>query len=133
MRNVTSLLIVLSLWLLLVLGCISPSTSTNSTTPPKKSVLIDKSAEKQKARQKLIQEMINRRLVAQIKFPGTTPELWVAPGFYALDFDTKQQLVSVVYAYYCNGDDRDMVLVYDNLTGKQIGTYSTLSGGLSLD
>jgi hypothetical protein len=108
------------------------SSATSSPSPPERTVQIDKSAEKQKARVKLIQEMKTRGFVSQIKFPGPTPELWARPAFFALDFDTKQQIANVVYAYYCTGKDDDMVLIYNDLTGKKIG-YFMASGGLKLD
>ena len=66
--------------------------------------------------------------------PGYLPRLWVTPAFHGLDFDSRRQFVSVVYAYYIKQDARaTIVKIHDSRTGKQIGTYSVSNPGLKMD
>jgi len=108
----------------------SPTTHQNSevssSTP---TIQIDKSSEMQAGRKKLIQDLIEKGIFQKIEVPGTLPRLWVRPGFYLLDYDTKQQFVSVVYAY-CFEDESmgNIVRIYDSLSGKDVGGYTLLSG-----
>ena len=138
MRSVGSLLLVFGLWLLLILGCQAPSTSTNSSSPTKKSVVIDKSDAKQKGRAQLIRELQQKGIFGKVEARRDSPDRMsvdatVKPRFFTLDFETKQQFVSVIYAYYCDGNESDAVFLRDSMTDKLVGTYSSLSGGLSLD
>lgn len=95
---------------------------------------IDKSAEAQKKRKELIERLIGRGLFEKIEVPGSLPRLWVTPAFYALEFDSKESFVSVVYAYYFDGDDlSDSVLIFDSKTGKRVGSYSSVNPGLQLN
>jgi hypothetical protein len=87
----------------------------------KKAVHIDKSPDMQKKRRALIQETINRVFFAKVESDNKAPFVWVRPAFYAADFDMKQQMISVVYAYYCDGTDDDMVILMDALSGKSAG------------
>jgi len=94
---------------------------------------IDKSETKQAGREKLIKKLQTERVFHKIETPGTLPRLYVAPRFYTLDFDMKQQFVSVVYAYYFDGKKiTDSVRIYDSKSGKEVG-YFALPQGLKLD
>lgn len=94
---------------------------------------IDKSEAAQKKRYELIQNLMNERVFAKIETPAKAPHVWVAPRFYALDFDDKQAFVGVVYAYAYDGSDPyDLVVLKDSRSGKDIGTF-TKAFGLKLD
>lgn len=63
-------------------------------------------------------------------------DVWVTPSFYRLDFQEKSTYVGVVWGYYFEGtekQDGSEVRVFDNYTGKQIGSYSIWNGGLKLE
>ena len=101
-----------------------PTSPTRAKTP-----IIDKSPAMQNKRKKMMQDLIRNGVFEKVTVPGTLPRLWVTPSFYLLDFDTKQSFVSVVYAYYFDGTSYgDVVLIYDNLSGKEVGKYSTVQG-----
>ena len=96
---------------------------------------VDKSPEMQAGRKKLIEKLISTRVFHKVETPGNAPRVYVLPAFYELDFDMKQQFVSVVYAYYFDGSDAygDLVRVFDARTNKSVGTYTIATGGLTLD
>ena len=100
-------------------------------------VQIDKSAEAQAGRKALIAKLIREGVFQKVEVPGNLPRLWVRPGFHALDFDQKKTFVAVVYAYYFAGSKMtDSVLIYDSLTGKEIGIFNPhlySNGGLKLE
>lgn len=86
---------------------------------------IDKSPEMQAGRQKLIDNLIAEGIFARVTLLSKNPRVWVTGRFHALDFKNKEKFISVVYCYYFNGrHHRDMVVLKDNLTGKEIGHYS---------
>lgn len=94
---------------------------------------VDKSPQMQTDRKKLIEELIDSGVFQKVEVPGNLPRLWVRPAFYALEFDRKASFVSVVYAYYFNGaNDADSVRIYDSRSGKEVGRYSTVAGGLEM-
>lgn len=80
---------------------------------------------KQAKREKMIQKLINEGIFQKAETPGNLPHLWVKPAFYALDYDSKQTFVNVVWAYYITADPKyEIVMLYDSRTGKHVGTYS---------
>jgi hypothetical protein len=87
----------------------------------------------QAKRMNFIKKCIKEGYFRKVEVPGSLPHVWVTPRFYRLDFDTKQQFINVVYAYYVTDDKRrNIVVLYDSKTGKKVGSYSELQGGLSL-
>ncbi len=92
---------------------------------------IDKSAEMQDDRKSLIEKLIREGVFQKVEMPGNLPRVWVRSQFYDLDFDLKQQFISVVFAYYFDGArPSDSVRIFDAKTNKEIGTFSEVSGGL---
>ena len=88
---------------------------------------------KQPERKKYIEELIEKGVFQKVEATGSLPHLWVEPTFYALDFETKQTFVSVVYAYYVTMDDQyTLVKLNDGRSGKEIGKYAPVYGGLKL-
>jgi hypothetical protein len=95
--------------------------------------ILDELARLRPDRGALIQALIARNVVEKTGVPAALPRLWVAPGFYELDFETQQKVVGVVYEYYLAQNPRyDMVLVYDGSTGDKVGVYGEIQGGLNL-
>jgi hypothetical protein len=109
------------------------STGLSSVKPA--APVIDKSTGTQTQRKQLIEKLIASRIFHKVATPGNAPRVYVLPPFYELDFDTKQQFVSVVYAFYFDGTNEltDLVRVFDARTNKSIGTYTIGTGGLMLD
>jgi hypothetical protein len=74
---------------------------------------------------------------------GAVPKLWVLPAFYSLDFEAKQRFVNVAfcYAYAIHPDEpltqeangMQVLYLHDSRTGKRVGRYGVLYGGLELD
>jgi len=94
---------------------------------------IDKSPAMQADRKKLIEKLIEQGVFQKIEVPGFLPQLWVRPGFYIADFDQRESFVSVVYAYYFDGSDpTDSVKLFDSQSGKEVGSYSIVAGGLKM-
>lgn len=88
----------------------------------------------QEKRWALIQKLISEGIFQKVGVPASLPHLWVKPVFYTLDFDVKEKFVNVVYAYYKTlSPAYDIVVIYDGRTGKEIGKYSEIYGGLKLD
>lgn len=95
------------------------------------SVCLGAFADMQSDRKAFIQELVNK--FQKVEVPGNLPHLWVKPAFYILDFDTKSQFVNVVYAYYITQNPKyNIVVLYDSQTGKEVGKYTEVYGGLKL-
>jgi hypothetical protein len=108
--------------------------SVATSTPAAPVATIDKSAAMQADRKKLIEKLIGEGVFQKVEVPGTLPRLWVRPRFYAAEFDQKQSFVSVVYAYYFDGSNvTDSVRIFDSRSGKEVGSYSAVQGGLKLN
>jgi hypothetical protein len=94
---------------------------------------IDKSPEMQADRKKLIEGLVAEGVFQKVEVPGSLPRLWVRPAFYSLEFERKEKFVSVVYALYFDGSKQtDSVRIFDSLSGKEVGSYSLVSGGLKM-
>lgn len=88
----------------------------------------------QERRRQFIEDMIAQGIFYKIETPGHLPRLWVTVLFRSLGYETKQEFVNVVYAYYVTANpDSDIVVLYDSQSGKQIGRYAPVYGGLDLD
>jgi len=91
-------------------------------------------ADKQADRKAFIKDLIKQGYIQKVDDSGSLPHLWVKPRFYSLNFDTKAQMVNVVYAYYITANPNAvMVVLRDSKTGKEIGMYAPLYGGLKLN
>lgn len=70
----------------------------------------------------------------EIRILADFPHVRLTPVFYDLNFEDKQAFVSVIYAYYSTQDpEADMVVLYDSKTGKYVGVFAEIYGGLKLD
>jgi len=121
------LLIIVGLVGLYILG------GQESTGPANPGFTVDSSQESQQRRAELLAELQANGVFAKIEIPGKYPRVYVTPAFYLLAIDDKEAFVKVVFAYhYSINREREMVLLVDNLNGKQVGTYSPRFG-LDLD
>lgn len=92
------------------------------------------SPELQQQRLTWINNAIAEGIFYKVEVPGSVPHLWVTPTFMGLSYDDKESFVNVVWSYYiCQNPDYDTVILYDSISGKQVGEYSVTYGGLKLD
>ena len=82
-------------------------------------------ADDQAKRKELIDKMINEyHIVEKIEIPGSLPRVWVTPQFHSLTFSDKKTFIHLIYSYYYTKNPKyDMVRIFDNMTGKEIGGY----------
>jgi len=106
----------------------NPDTAPAPVTTPQ----VDQ--ELQQKRYDLIQDLIAQGIFSKVEVPGSLPHVWVTPMFHALNFDDKEAFIGVVFAYYIAvNPEYDIVALYDNKTGKEIGVFAEVYGGLKLD
>lgn len=107
----------------------TPVTATPNPTPA-----VDCGAETQAKRVQLIKRLQAEEIISKCDYANNVCHLWVRPAFYGLDFDTKQKFVSVAAAWaLCENSQADLVVLYDNQSGKPVGRYAAAYGGLEMD
>lgn len=89
--------------------------------------------EEQAGRFELIQELVQKGAFSKVVKPGSVPEMWITPAFYALDFDVKSKFAALVWEYYFKESKgaANIALLYDSKTGKRVGSFS--DAGLRMD
>jgi hypothetical protein len=108
-------------------GAVVPTSQTSAPKAVAPAPQIDKSPSTQAKRMKLMRELGAAGIFAKIDPRGRFPRIYVRPAFNLLDFDFKQNAVSIVAAYYCE-DELCIASVMDVLTNKEIGDFSRISG-----
>lgn len=89
---------------------------------------------KQPQRWNLIQKLLNEKIFIKVEKPAQFPHVYVGRIFYSLTFDEKTQFINVVWAYYKTENPRaDIVVIKDGYSGKEIGKYAEVYGGLRMD
>ena len=85
-------------------------------------------------RKEFIQKAINEGLFLKVEKRAKYPHVYVTSAFYALNIDDKNGFINVVWAYHIAEDAiADKVVLFDGQTGKKIGAYAEVYGGLKLD
>jgi len=104
----------------------TPSTTVAPTTAQSTSApTIDTSAEAQQRRETLLGQLVDRGIFYKHEITGTLPRVYVAPAFHTLNIDDKKAFISVAHAYYiAAGNTDNLTVIFDSLTGKQIGTFN---------
>lgn len=127
MKCLSATFTALALLLAVVLACSGPGRRQQ------KAPTIDKSPAMQSERRKAIDEMIEKRVFTKVERPGQLPYVYVGRNFYTITVDSKRTILGVVYAYYYDGSENTgLIRIFDGMSGKQIGTFST-ELGLDLD
>ena len=87
-------------------------------------------ADDQAKRKELIDKMINTyHIVEKIEIPGSLPRVWVTSQFHRLTFSDKKTFIHLIYSYYYTKNPKyDIIKIFDNITGKSIGTYTPSLG-----
>lgn len=126
------------LWVIVVFSLLL-SCSPQMAAPPAPAPVAQptQTAETQQLQSKrldLINGLIDKGVFSKVEMPGDLPHVWVTPLFNSLNFDDKQSFIGVVYAYYHTLDPKiELVTLYDNKTGKTVGRYAAVYGGLKMD
>jgi len=88
---------------------------------------------KQPTRWELIQKLIRAGVFIKVEQPAEFPHVYVGATFYNLTFDEKEQFINVIWAYYkTKNPAADLVVLKDGYTGKEIGKYAEVYGGLKM-
>lgn len=88
----------------------------------------------QKERSSFIDKLIRLGVFEKIETASGFCYAWTGSSFDALSFDDKSRFLSVVYAYCLSSDAKgNIVLINDSRSGKQVGVYSEVKGGLKMD
>ena len=93
-------------------------------------VKIDKSPEAQKKREAFIQTLRQEHILDKIDFSTLAPRVWVAPGFESLQFEHKQNISAMIFAYHFpdGTSSGNFLRLIDGRTGKEVGQYRPARG-----
>ncbi|MEQ9619843.1 MAG: hypothetical protein RIG61_11820 [Deltaproteobacteria bacterium] len=86
---------------------------------------IEETRHLQEKRKKIMDEMVEGGIAERIENPAGQPFVYVMDPFFGLSFEEQAALMNVVWSYYITEDrNSDVVTIYDDKTGHEIGTYS---------
>jgi hypothetical protein len=75
-------------------------------------------------RKEIIDGMLDGGLASRIESPSGEPYIYVTQPFYLLSKGEQASLLNVVWYYYITQDrSLDVLTVYDNDTGNEVGTF----------
>lgn len=79
----------------------------------------------QDKRKQLMDEMVTGGIAERIENPAGEPFVYVMKPFYGLSFKEQASLMNVIWSYYITEDrNSNVVTIYDNDSGQEIGNYS---------
>ena len=123
------------LFAVFVIGIYFKSPALNKSTKSEKkrhTVQVDASPEMQAQRANFIENLKKQNIIYKVEVPAKYPHVYVKNRFYGLSIDEKKSFISVIAAYYLALDnEKDIVVLYDWRSGKQVGKFSKY--GLDLD
>ena len=82
---------------------------------------------RQPARVKFVKKLIKDGAIQKIDYPGgNLPHVWVTPMLLMADYQTKEAILTAVFAYAYDGTPgtNDMIIIRHSITGKRIGRVS---------
>jgi hypothetical protein len=86
---------------------------------------IEKTKHLQDKRKQIMDEMVNGGIADRIENPAGKPFVYVMKPFYGLSFEEQASLMNVIWSYYITEDrNADVLTIYDNDTGLEVGSYS---------
>lgn len=86
---------------------------------------IERTKHLQEQRKRIMDEMVSGGIAERIENPSGEPFVYVMEAFYGLTKAEQAALLNVIWSYYITEDrNANVVTVYDNATGQEIGTYS---------
>lgn len=93
---------------------------------------IDKSIHMQSDRYELLEKLKAQGIFGRVTCRDSGADLLVKPGFFTIDYETKQKFLGVVYAYCFDGSKPYVsVSLVDAMTNRKVGSFSA-EGGLDL-
>jgi len=126
-------LILIGLFFIIILTFLFDD-DTSALKEEKKISISQEEIIKQSERKRFIEEELIKKIgiFKKIVVQGKLANIYVTSRFYALDFDEKAKFLDVVFAYYYIQDQtRELLILYDVKSGKEIGTYN--KRGLNLN
>lgn len=79
----------------------------------------------QTRRKQIMDEMVSGGIAERIENPAGEPFVYVMEPFYGLSFNEQASLMNVIWSYYITEDrNSNVVTIYDNVTGQEVGSYS---------
>ncbi len=79
----------------------------------------------QTRRKGIMDEMVSGGIAERIENPAGEPFVYVMEPFYGLSFKEQASLMNVIWSYYITEDrNSNVVTIYDNVTGQEVGSYS---------
>ena len=86
---------------------------------------IERTKHLQESRKKIMDGMIEGGLASRIENPAGEPFIYVLEPFFLLTVDEQTSLLNVILYYYMTQDrDSDVLSIYNEDTGQEIGTYT---------
>lgn len=86
---------------------------------------IERTKHLQPDRKQIMDGMIDGGLASRIENPAGKPFIYVLEPFYLLSADEQSSLLNVVLYYYMTEDrDSDVLTIFSDETGQEIGTYT---------
>lgn len=86
---------------------------------------IERTKHLQAERKRIMDEMVEGGIAERIENPAGEPFVYVLEPFFGLSFEEQASLMNVVWSYYITEDrSADTVTIFDDATGKEIGSYS---------
>ncbi len=127
----SKLFIEVVLVLLLFSSSITVSAAPPATSPTSTAYRGDPKI--QEKRLAFIKNAISFGLIAGIEDNDPITRVLAGPKFIALPFEQKEDILNIVWAYYKTKDpQKNVVLVIDQKSGKEIGEYSLANRGLKM-
>ena len=85
-------------------------------------------------REKFLQKLKNEGIFDSVRVSNHVGKAVVLPRFHEIIFKLKEKFASVAYAWAVEADPECKILVLlDSQSGKQIGKYGPVYGGLKMD
>ncbi len=112
---------------------IPPPTATAPTSTVPSSTPHRGDPEIQQKRRAFIKNTIALGFIIGIEDSSPITRVLAGQKFISLSSDEKEDILNVVWAYYKTEDpQKNVVLVIDQKSGKEIGEYSPANGGLKM-
>ncbi len=86
---------------------------------------IERTKHLQAGRKEIMDGMLEGGLASRIENPSGSPFIYVMEPFYLLSTDEQVSLLNVILYYYMTEDrDSDVLTIFSDETGQEIGTYT---------
>lgn len=105
-----------------------PATTSPSASTPE----VDCSL--QPGRERLLANLIKENVLEKYDVANSVCHVWIAAKFYGLTFEDKQRFIAVAAAWaQCVDAQCKVTVLKDNRSGKEVGRFGAVYGGLKMD